>query len=491
MTATDKTVLRLREATLASGLVTPKAWNAAVRQTGGDRATASRVAKALVADEVLTAYQAEQLLDGRTKLSLGMYTIVDFIGQGGMGQVFLGTHRWMGRQCAIKVLPLEKTTQESRESFLREMRIQATLDCPYLVRAYDAGVDGRVHYLVTEYVPGTDLRRLVKSTGPLAMDQAASVIAQAAAGLAYAHGSGLIHRDIKPANLLVDPGGRTKVSDVGLAMLGDDDADPRAGKIVGTADYLSPEQIRTPEAVGPASDLYSLGCTLYYAVTGKVPFPGGDARSKCHRHLHEQAWNPRKFNPELSDDFIDAIGMLMEKDPKRRPRDATEVVRRMKAWTGGRMLGDEASARSRPGHVHSGPEPPRPLRPLFRSPGPLLQPPQPIEPRRRNWTINWCSKRSAWRRLISTLSPPTRPRGWGKRVISAASRWPKPKTTLPRPRPPRPTVFQLRGTLKSYRRTHRRPIRMSSRGQRWCPRRRLRSCRPPRSTKKHPAGYCY
>ena len=340
MTEIDPSVLRLREAAVASGLVPAKAWNAAVRQSGGDAASAGRIATSLVAAEVLTTYQAEQLLQGRTKLSLGMYTIVDFIGQGGMGQVFLGTHRWMGRRCAIKVLPLEKTTEDSRESFLREMRIQATLDCPYLVRAFDAGVDGRVHYLVTEYVPGTDLRRLVKSTGPLAMDQAASVIAQAAAGLAYAHGSGLIHRDIKPANLLVDPGGRTKVSDVGLAMLGDDDNDPRAGKIVGTADYLSPEQIRTPESVGPASDLYSLGCTLYYAVTGKVPYPGGDAKSKCHRHLHEQAWNPRKFNAELSDDFIDAIGMLMEKDPARRPRDATEVVHRMKAWTGGRIHGD-------------------------------------------------------------------------------------------------------------------------------------------------------
>jgi serine/threonine protein kinase len=239
----------------------------------------------------------------------------------------------MGRQCAIKVLPLEKSTSESRQAFAREIRLQAGLDCPYLVRAFDAGRDGNVHYLVTEYVPGTDLRKLIRRGGPLSMHHGALVIAQAARGLQYAHELGLVHRDVKPGNILVTPEGHAKVSDIGLAAwsMGLDD-DPRAGKIVGTADYLSPEQIRDPLHVGPASDIYSLGCTLYYTVTGKVPFPGGDSRSKCKRHLEQTPWHPRKFAPDLSEDFVDTIADMMEKDPEQRVGSAAEVAERLEAW---------------------------------------------------------------------------------------------------------------------------------------------------------------
>ena len=125
------------------------------------------------------------------------------------------------------------------------------------------------------------------------MHHAAMIISQAARGLQYAHEIGLVHRDVKPGNILVTPDGHAKVSDIGLAAwsMGLDD-DPRAGKIVGTADYISPEQIRSPLSVGPGSDIYSLGCTLYYTVTGKVPFPGGDSKSKCKRHCEQTPWHP-------------------------------------------------------------------------------------------------------------------------------------------------------------------------------------------------------
>ena len=166
------------------------------------------------------------------------------------------------------------------------------------------------------------------------MHHAATIISQAAQGLQYAHEIGLVHRDVKPGNILVTPDGHAKVSDIGLAAWSMGlDADPRAGKIVGTADYLSPEQIRSPLSVGPASDIYSLGCTLYYAVTGKVPFPGGDSKSKCKRHCEQTPWHPRKFAPDLSEDFVDTIADMMEKDPSRRISSAAEVAERLEPWT--------------------------------------------------------------------------------------------------------------------------------------------------------------
>lgn len=291
------------------------------------------IANLLVRSGNLTRYQADQLRAGRTKLNLGPYVITDWIAQGGMGQVFKAVHSVMGRQCAVKVLPLEKATEEARRGFLHEIRLLAGLDCQYLVRAFDAGQDGNVHYLVTEFVPGTDLRRLVRQRGMLSQNEAAAIIMQAALGLDYAHRQGLVHRDVKPGNLLVMPDGQTKVSDVGLAAwataLGDD---PRAGKIVGTADYLSPEQIRSPRDVGPATDIYSLGCTLYYAICGKVPFPGGDTASKCRRHCEETPWHPRKFAPDTSEEFVELIADMMDKDPSRRLDSAAEVAERLEPW---------------------------------------------------------------------------------------------------------------------------------------------------------------
>ncbi len=324
--------LSFHEAALRSGLVSEEQYRRASELAAGSDEEA--VSQRLVFSGVLTEYQAQQLREGRTKLSLGPYLITDWIGQGGMGQVYKGVHEIMGRECAVKVLPREKSTSESRSAFHREIRLQAGLDCPYLVRAFDAGRDGNVHYLVTEYVPGTDLRKLVRNRGALPMEQAAVVIAQAALGLQYAHALGMIHRDVKPGNILVTPDGHAKLSDVGLAAwsMGLDDA-PQAGKIVGTADYLSPEQIRNPREIGQASDLYSLGCTLYYAVTGKVPFPGGDSRSKCRRHCEQTPWHPRRFAPELSEDFVDVIADMMEKDPARRIASAAEVAERLEPWS--------------------------------------------------------------------------------------------------------------------------------------------------------------
>jgi serine/threonine protein kinase len=306
------------------------------------------IAAELVRTKLLTAYQADQLLAGRTKLSLGQYIISDWIGQGGMGQVFKAVHEMLGQERAVKVLPLAKSTPEAIESFRREIRTQAKLDHPNLVRAYDAGLDGNVHYMVVEFVPGTDLRRLVRTERLLSVQRAANIVMQAALGLAHAHERGLIHRDVKPGNILVTPDGVAKLSDLGLAAFLNDATDPRAGKIVGTADYLSPEQIQTPTEVTQLTDIYSLGCTLYYAISGKVPFPGGNAKSKARRHLSETPWHPRRFNPDVSDEFVDLIGDMMEKDPANRIQSAAEVAARLAPWASENSpLGHEQMTRSR------------------------------------------------------------------------------------------------------------------------------------------------
>lgn len=331
-----------RDTALASELVTEEQWRNALRELAkshdGESSISAapsekKIAQQLVEMKIISAYQADQLLTGRTKLNLGPYLITDWIGQGGMGQVFKAEHEMLGRESAVKVLPLHKTTPEAIENFRREIRAQAKLDHPNLVRAFDAGEDGNVHYLVVEYIPGTDLRRLVRSKGKLSVQQAANIVKQSAEGLAHAHERDLIHRDIKPGNILVTPDGVSKLSDLGLAFYLNDATDPRAGKIVGTADYLSPEQIRTPQHITSASDIYSLGCTLYYAVTGKVPFPGGTPKSKARRHLEETPWHPRRFNEEVSDDFVDLIGDMMEKDPKERIQSAEEVAERLAPWS--------------------------------------------------------------------------------------------------------------------------------------------------------------
>lgn len=297
---------------------------------------ATRLAERLVETGQLNPWQAKQLLEGQTRFHLGPYRIVDSLGQGGMGQVFRARHTLLGREVAVKVLPRKKSTPEAVASFAREVRAQASLNHENLVQAYDAGYDAKVYYLVSEYVPGSDLRKLVRRLGPLDMQAAACIITQVARGLGHAHKNGLIHRDVKPANVMVTPDGRAKLSDLGLAgpLGGDAENDPRFGKIVGTPDYLSPDHIKAPWAPTAAWDLYSLGCTLYYAVTSKVPFPGGNTSDKARAHCQMRPLDPRRLNPTLSAEFVDVIADLMAKEPAERIQTARQVITRLKPWVG-------------------------------------------------------------------------------------------------------------------------------------------------------------
>jgi len=288
----------------------------------------------------LNVWQAKQLSEGKNDFNLGGYRIVDYIGRGGMGEVYKAEHGVLRRAVAIKVLPRHRSSPEDVASFLREARFLARLDHENLVRAFDAGEEQKkkVYYLVTEYVPGADLRKLVRAKGPLGMAEAARIVSQVALALEHAHGQGMIHRDVKPGNILVTPDGRAKLSDLGLAgpVLGAVEADPRFGRLVGTPDYLSPDHIEAPWNPSPAWDIYSLGCTLYYCVTGKVPFPGGSTADKWRAHLQLRPLDPRRLNPALSDRFMDVIGDMMAKNPAERIASAKEVAERLAPWAEGR-----------------------------------------------------------------------------------------------------------------------------------------------------------
>ena len=343
MVRTDRSILE--QAGLASGLLTEDqidhAWHRLVESLPAadlslEEITDQELSEYLVELKYLNRWQAGQLRQGRTKFTLGAYRIIDAIGHGGMGWVFKGEHELLGRIEAIKVLPKTQTNPSSIASFLREIRAQAQLNHDNLVRLSYADTDGDTFFLVTEYVPGSDLRRLVHYHGALTQEKAAILVSQTAAALDYAHSQGMIHRDVKPGNILITPSGHAKLTDMGLAFFAEDQADysqSRPKHIVGTADFLAPEIIVTPSEVRSISDIYSLGCTLYYAVTAKVPFPGGDTADKLRRQLEEMPISPQRLNPDIDSGFVDVIAAMMQKRPEERVASAAEVMARLQPWT--------------------------------------------------------------------------------------------------------------------------------------------------------------
>jgi serine/threonine-protein kinase len=281
------------------------------------------------------------LYRGRTDgFTLGQYRILDRIGRGGMGRVFKAEHQTMNRVVALKVLaPDLMKTERARVLFQREVRATAKLVHPNIVTAYDANQSGDRHYLVMEYVDGPNLHELVKERGPLPVGQACEFIRQAALGLQFAHGLGMVHRDIKPANLLVHRGPGlqcvVKVLDFGLARLHEPAPQAEAGQdsvpaieqqVMGTPDYLSPEQGRNLHRVDIRSDLYSLGCTFYYLLTADVPFPGGTTLEKLVRHGSEQPRPVTELRPEVPLAVAALVARLMAKRPEDRFQTPAELA---------------------------------------------------------------------------------------------------------------------------------------------------------------------
>ena len=290
---------------------------------------------------LLTGWQSQQLLEGRCRgFFVGKYKLLAHLGSGGMSSVFLAEHLLMRRRVAIKILPTNRVSDSSYLArFHREARAVAALDHANIVRAFDVDHEGDVHFLVMEYVEGRDLRTLVESDGPLDFRMAADFIRQAAAGLSHAHEAGLIHRDMKPANLLIDARGVVKVLDLGLARFADE-ADASLTqqfdeKVLGTVDYMSPEQALDSHQTDGRSDIYSLGCTLYFAVTGHPPFPEGTLAQRVMRHQTSEPESLSVKRPDISPALVAICRRMMAKSPAARYQSAAEVASALDAWLAG------------------------------------------------------------------------------------------------------------------------------------------------------------
>jgi serine/threonine protein kinase len=303
---------------------------------GGLPAAPADLAEALVRERVLTAYQAEQLLRGKwRRFIIGKYKILDRLGEGGMGSVFLCEHAFMRRRVAVKVLPPSRAANPSSlRRFYREARALAGLDHPNIVRAFDIDQDGALHFLVMEYLDGPTLKALVRKCGPLAVGMAADYVRQVAKGLEYGHEAvGLIHRDIKPSNLLVNARGTVKILDFGLAYFYDEECERSRSRVFSTADYLAPEQLRDDYRPDVRSDLYSLGASFYFLLTGQNLFPGGDSSEKRLSHQLRQPTPIRDLRPDVPEALAAVVDRMLAKEPDERFASPAEVAAVLKPWT--------------------------------------------------------------------------------------------------------------------------------------------------------------
>ncbi|MGH7134803.1 MAG: serine/threonine-protein kinase, partial [Pirellulales bacterium] len=296
------------------------------------------VSSRLTGHGLLTGWQNERLLEGRHRgFFLGKYKLLDHLGTGGMSAVYLAEHRLMRRRVAIKVLPTTHAEDPSRvRRFHREARAVASLDHPHVVRAFDVDQDGDVHFLVMEYVQGRDLKTVVDQDGPLPPVTAAEYIRQAAEGLACAHRFGLVHRDMKPANLIIDPHGSVKVLDLGLASVKNDIDGAITSefddKVLGTVDYLAPEQALNSHIVDGRADIYSLGCTLYFSLTGHPPFGDGSLGQRIMAHQMRQPPDIRQQRPEVPEALVQICRRMMAKSPSARYQDMPDVAAALADW---------------------------------------------------------------------------------------------------------------------------------------------------------------
>ncbi|MGL4514733.1 MAG: serine/threonine-protein kinase [Lacipirellulaceae bacterium] len=299
------------------------------------------LADLLIAADVLTRWQADKLLAGKHRgFKLGKYKLLGQIGKGGMSHVYLAEHILMRRRVAVKVLPVKRVNDRSYlQRFQLEARAAARLDDPNIVRVYDIDNDGDTHYIVMEYVEGRDLHQTVAADGPLPYEVAADYIAQVARGLEHAHQMGLVHRDIKPANCLVDSTKTIKLLDMGLAKLTDDETSLTLANdenVLGTADYLAPEQALNSHTADARADIYSLGCTLYFLLVGRPPFPEGSISERLLKHQVESPESILNKRHDCPLALVDICTRMMAKKPAERPQTAGDVANLLSDWLSGR-----------------------------------------------------------------------------------------------------------------------------------------------------------
>jgi serine/threonine protein kinase len=318
---------------------------------------AESLARELVRAGRLTEYQAGAILQGKSRgLAIGNYLILDKIGKGGMGMVFKARHRRTKRIIALKVLPPSFARSESAVlRFQREAEAVGRLGHPNIVAALDAGEFNGLHYFAMEYVEGNDLTRLVKERGPLPVDRAIAYLTQAALGLKAAHDRGIFHRDIKPSNLMLDAGGTVKVLDLGLARIEKEadffgSAEPdldltRPGDLMGTVSFMSPEQAVSASDADHRSDIYSLGCTLFYLLTGNPPYPGPTRMACLLAHREQPIPRVRDLRPEVPSIIDTTLQRMLAKAPADRHPSVAALLTDLEA-----CLAPDA-------HVRAGPVP--------------------------------------------------------------------------------------------------------------------------------------
>lgn len=314
-----------------------------LRQTGRWPEDAKELAQQLVADGVITYFQASQLMKGRYRgFTLGKYKVLESIGSGGMANVYLCEHHSLRQRVAVKVVPIDKLRGGSfLGRFQREARAVAALQHPNIVRAYDLEADQQYHYLVMEFIDGVNLQRLVKRRGPLSTARAVNYLCQAAAALQYLVEQNIVHRDIKPSNLMLDRRGCIKLIDFGLTRLLDDDDNLTqqfdANRVLGTVDYLAPEQAIKTHDADIRADIFGLGVTGYFILTGATPHQvaGMQNWSDADKLMHQQstAAKPLTYHrKDLPPGLVAVIHKMMAQDPADRYQTPAEVLAALAPW---------------------------------------------------------------------------------------------------------------------------------------------------------------
>ena len=266
---------------------------------------------------LLKPLEVGKMLEGER---LGQFVLERYVGGGGMGVVFKALDTTLNREVAVKVLAHSQShDEETLRRFKNEAQSAARLDHENIARVYYVGEDRGVHYIVFEFIEGVNIRDLVQQQGPLSLADAISYTLQVAEALAHASQRDVIHRDIKPSNVLITPEGRAKLVDMGLARLHQvehpDNDLTASGVTLGTFDYISPEQARDPRSADVRSDLYSLGCSFYFMLTGRPPFPEGTVLQKLLQHQSEDPDDPRQFRPDLPNEIGDDSGPDAGQEP--------------------------------------------------------------------------------------------------------------------------------------------------------------------------------